>query len=121
MLILTNPVPSPAPSLNIPSVAGDQCASCQLSVYAIGIEGLAAACNLVTPLGTASEASVLLYDSSFNGRYSLLRNPLRQSMRYLQHELVNPVCRKSVHCYQHLSNLRQPLPRIRGRWEMLVF
>jgi hypothetical protein len=64
------PTPGPAPGLTIPSVAGDQCASCELSVYAIGIVGLASKCNVATPLGTASDVSVLLCDSSYNGRYS---------------------------------------------------
>jgi hypothetical protein len=68
----TSPVPTPGPSpgLVIPSVVGDQCASCQLSVYAMGIVGLASQCNVATPLGTAYDVSVLLCDSSYNGRYS---------------------------------------------------
>jgi hypothetical protein len=61
---------NPTPGLSIPSVAPDSCASCQLSVYALGIQGLAAGCNVPTPLGTASDVSVLLCDSSYNGLYS---------------------------------------------------
>jgi hypothetical protein len=64
------PTPGPSPALTIPSVAGDQCASCQLSVYAMGIVGLASKCNVATPLGTAYDVSVLLCDSSYNDRYS---------------------------------------------------
>jgi hypothetical protein len=56
--------------LSIPSVAPDSCASCKLSVYALGVQGLAAACNVATPLGGASDVSVLLCDSSYNGLYS---------------------------------------------------
>jgi trimeric autotransporter adhesin len=66
----SSPTPNPSSSLTIPSVAQDQCASCQLSVYAMGIEGLAAACHVATALGTAYDVSTLLCDSSFNGRYS---------------------------------------------------
>jgi hypothetical protein len=67
-----SPVPTsgPAPGLTIPSVAGDQCASCELSVYAMGIIGLASQCHVAIPMGTASDVSVLLCDSSYNGRYA---------------------------------------------------
>jgi hypothetical protein len=64
------PIPNAPSGLLIPSVAQDQCASCQLSVYSIGIRGLAAQCNVATPLGIAYDLSVLFCDSSYNGRYS---------------------------------------------------
>ena len=70
----TNPPPGPvsgsAPGLDVPNVLGDTCASCQLSVYAQGIIGLAKQCNVAVPLGAAYDLSVLSCDSSFNGRYA---------------------------------------------------
>jgi hypothetical protein len=64
------PAPGSAPGLDIPDVSGDACASCQLSVYAQGIIGLANQCNVAVPLGVSHDVSVLLCDSSYNGRYA---------------------------------------------------
>jgi hypothetical protein len=64
------PAPGPPPSLAIPSVAGDPCASCELSVYAIGVMGLASQCRVAVPMGDAYDLSVLLCDSSYGGRYA---------------------------------------------------
>jgi hypothetical protein len=63
-------VPGPTPGLDIPFVASDQCASCQLSLYAMGILGLASQCHVTVSLGVAYDLSVLLCDYSFNGRYA---------------------------------------------------
>jgi len=62
--------PNPTSSLSIISVPPDSCASCQLSVYALGVQGFAASCNVATPLGSALDVSKLLCDSSYNGLYS---------------------------------------------------
>jgi hypothetical protein len=66
----SSPTPNPAQGLSLPSVPPGSCEACQLSVYALGIQGLAAQCNVAIPLGTASDVSVLLCDSSYNGLYS---------------------------------------------------
>jgi hypothetical protein len=64
------PTSAPASGLTIPSVAGDNCASCQLSGYAIGLIGLAQQCHVAVPLGIAFDVSVLLCDSSYGGKYA---------------------------------------------------
>src|SRR2546430_17607433 len=56
----STPASGQTPSLVIPSVGNDACASCQLSLYAIGIQGLASKCNVATPLGVAYDVSVLM-------------------------------------------------------------
>lgn len=66
----TTASPTPSGGLTIPSVAGDNCAACQLSLYAIGIVGLAEQCHVAVPIGVAYDVSVLLCDSSFNGKYA---------------------------------------------------
>ena len=64
------PAPTASGQLAILSVADDNCASCLLSAYAIGIKGLAQTCGVAVPLGVAYDVSTALCDSSFNGKYA---------------------------------------------------
>jgi hypothetical protein len=69
----TSPAPSMPASgsgLPIPDVSNDPCASCELSVYFLGVQGLAAACGVAVPVGQGYDLSVLLCDSIYNGRYA---------------------------------------------------
>jgi hypothetical protein len=61
---------SPTPGSTIPDVSSDPCAACELSLYFIGVQGLAAQCNVAVPLGVGYDMSVLLCDSTLNGRYA---------------------------------------------------
>ena len=66
-----SPAPSsPTPGSPIPDVSNDACAACELSLYFIGVQGLAAKCNVAVPLGVGYDMSVLLCDSTLNGRYA---------------------------------------------------
>lgn len=65
-----NTPPSPTPGSPIPDVSGDPCAACELSLYFLGVEGLAAKCNVATPLGVGFDLSVVLCDSTYDGRYA---------------------------------------------------
>jgi hypothetical protein len=67
---LPAPTPGSASTLTLPDVSGDKCATCQLSLYAMGIVGLAKDCNIAVPMGTAYDVSVLLCDSTYNGKYA---------------------------------------------------
>ena len=62
--------PSSSSGPSIPSTEGDQCASCQLSVYYLGVEGLAAQCHVSSPVLFGNDLSVVLCDSSYNGKYA---------------------------------------------------
>ena len=71
----SNPIsPSSIPS-NFPSavvLAGDQCVATQLSVYYIGIQGLAQSCGNSKPAGGAWDMSSIFCDPSIRPRYSTL-------------------------------------------------
>jgi hypothetical protein len=67
----SSPAPSsPSPGSAIPDVSSDPCAACEISLYFIGVQGLAAECNVAVPLGVGYDMSVLLCDSTLNGRYA---------------------------------------------------
>ena len=69
----TSPAPSmptPGSGLPIPDVSNDPCASCELSIYFLGVQGLAADCNVAVPVGQGYDLAVLLCDSTYNGRYA---------------------------------------------------
>jgi hypothetical protein len=63
-------VPTSGPGLPIPDVSNDPCASCELSVYFLGVQGLAADCNVAVPVGQGYDLAVLLCDSTYNGKYA---------------------------------------------------
>lgn len=65
--------PSPGPPLPTGSaLAQNQCASCQLSLYFLGVEGLAEQCHVATPLGFSNDISVTFCDPSIVGTYGQL-------------------------------------------------
>jgi hypothetical protein len=68
--------PSPTPGSPIPDVSNDACAACELSLYFLGVQGLAAECNFTVPIGVGYDISDLLYDSTLYGRYASFCNYL---------------------------------------------
>jgi hypothetical protein len=75
--ITTTSAPSSlATSSPIPDVSNDACAACELSLYFIGVQGLASKCNVAVPLGVGSDLSVFFCDSSFNRKYAPFCNYL---------------------------------------------
>jgi hypothetical protein len=67
--------PSSSAALSLPigsALSQDPCVSCMLSLYAMGVEGLAQQCNVATPLGFANDLSVTFCDPSIESRYSQL-------------------------------------------------
>jgi hypothetical protein len=73
------PTSSPFPLSSIPSafpsaavLAGDLCVTTQLSVYYIGVQGLANSCGNSEPAGGAWDMSTIFCDPSIRPRYSTL-------------------------------------------------
>jgi hypothetical protein len=65
----------PSSALVLPTgsaLSQDPCVSCMLSLYALGVEGLAQQCNVATPLGFANDLSVTFCDPSIKSGYSQL-------------------------------------------------
>jgi hypothetical protein len=54
------------------TLAANPCVSCQLSLYFLGVQGLAQQCHVASPMGSSNDVSLVICDPSVVGGYSQL-------------------------------------------------